>query len=218
MPGVVAVALAVACVCVAFSASLGRTFILEQDDVNHDGATSAVYSRAGSKGARGRLSASSSVSDFFAAAMHGDFTHDSKNVKLATDGLFHGKESVGVAQLKASEGVAKLKTRGRGSKRAAGLAQAGASLGRQQQLAEAKLTVKAAHVALARQTHSERAAVVGGSRSVHHMEMRRRPISRNYEKGWKYPTEDTFVARYTGGMPSGVVPVDSFTTGPYVPI
>lgn len=206
--GVVAAALAVAVVCAAFSTTMGRTFILEQDDVNHDGATSVVYSK-GAKGARGRLSASSSVSDFFKAAMNGDFEHNDQNVQLATDGLLDGKESGGVAQLKA---------RGRGSKRAAGLAQAGGSLGRQQQLAEAKLTVKAAHASLARQAHSERAAAVGGSRSVHHMEMRRRPISRNYEKGWKYPTEDKFVARYTGGMPTGVVPVDSFTTGPYVPI
>jgi len=34
----------------------------------------------------------------------------------------------------------------------------------------------------------------------------------------KYPSEDKFVARYTGSVPSNDVPVDSFTFGSYVPI
>ena len=34
----------------------------------------------------------------------------------------------------------------------------------------------------------------------------------------KYPSEDKFVARYTGSVPSDDVPVDSFTFGSYVPI
>jgi len=38
------------------------------------------------------------------------------------------------------------------------------------------------------------------------------------ERHWRFPTEDKFVARYTGSVPRGDVLVDSFTSGPYVPM
>jgi len=208
-----AAVIAIALACVALSASLGHSIILVQDDVNHDQATEAVYSRTG-KGSRGRLSASSSVADFFKAAMDGDFDHKS-NVRLATAGLLNGHESQGVRLATTSSGASSSSSSSR--KRLAGRA-ADLKMGRQQELAENNLRLKAAHAALARQSHEERASAIGGSGIQSRVNLRRRPISRNYERRWKYPTEDKFVARYTGHMPADVVPVDSFTSGPYVPI
>lgn len=60
------------------------------------------------------------------------------------------------------------------------------------------------------------AAHPGGGLVLRHTRGRR--VQGVSERKWKFPTEDKFVARYTGGIPQGDVLVDSFTAGPYVPL
>lgn len=100
---------------------------------------------------------------------------------------------------------------------------------REQALAETKLRIKAAHAALAAEAHADRRAlhsplaaekaaglrVASNTKEAQMLAM----IKKKEQKlAQKYPSEDKFVARYTGSVPSNDVPVDSFTFGSYVPI
>jgi hypothetical protein len=164
-----------------------------EDDVTHDAQMAKMFGDSREEGARGRkgLRANSSIQDFFHAAMRGDF-EKGNNVKLATSGLF------GSEQRKEAQAAAPQK-------------------GEKQQLAEGKLRLKAAHLALAahareEHTRKELHAVRRHMLQRHHVESREAAIRA------LYPTEDKFVARFTGPIPSGDVVVDTFTGGPYVPI
>eukprot|EP00961_Rhodomonas_salina_P207614 2802294-Rhodomonas_salina.1 len=120
--------------------------------------------------------------------MRGDF-EDGKKVKLATSGLFDHQEQRKEAH------------------------EAAPSKASKQQLAEGKLRLKAAHQALAKVAHAE-------AKQGQMHPMMERPMQRHFVRSReaairaKYPTEDRFVARYTGAIPSGDVVVDTFTGGP----
>ena len=190
---------------------------LLQDDVNHDGALGAVFggrhAASAAPGARGRraarpLSKDASVADFFQAAMNGDFSRGG-TVKRATDGMFS-----------LSPGGAHKGNRGAHPRKLAARVR-----GRTQALAETKLHVKAAHAALAREAHADRRALQSERAAGLHMvdaskqeQMLAQIRKREQQLAQKYPSEDKFVARYTGSVPSTDVPVDSFTFGKFVPL
>ncbi len=164
------------------------------DDVSHDGAVHTIVSHEGNRQGNNQLNAHSSIEDFFSAAMRGDFQKRG-NVKLATDGLFEGK---------ATESAPKAAS--------------------YQSLASRRMTPKAVH-----RVHTQHAKVVKHDVKAHVLRAKKLPggiILHQTSKGlhgvsenhWKFPTEDKFVARYTGALPRGDVMVDSFTSGPYVPI
>jgi len=199
-----------------------REAVLLQDDVNHDGAMGAVFQGHGGRGARGvrgrqagrSLSKDASVSDFFRAALNGDFSQGG-TVQEATDGIFDNK--------RANPGMA------RAHRRRESRALKAPQYAREQVLAETKLRIKAAHEALAAQAHSDRRAlhnpeaaeraaglrVAANSKETQMLAL----IKKKEQKlAQKYPSEDKFVARYTGSVPGNDVPVDSFTFGSYVPI
>jgi len=202
-----------------------RGAVLLQDDVNHDGAMGAVFQGHGVRGVQGirgrqeskSLSKDASVSDFFKAALNGDFSQGG-TVKDATDGIFDNKH--------ASSGMARAHRR-RESHALKALPHA-----REQVLAETKLRIKAAHAALAAEAHADRRVL----HPVHNPEAAERAaglrvvangkeaqmlalIKKKEQKlAQKYPSEDKFVARFTGSLPGNDVPVDSFTFGSYVPI
>mmetsp|Transcript_25558 Transcript_25558/g.51970 ORF Transcript_25558/g.51970 Transcript_25558/m.51970 type:complete len:210 (+) Transcript_25558:100-729(+) len=167
-----------------------------EDDVTHDSEINQMFnapSKVRATAAQGQnLRSSSSIQDFFHAAMRGDFEHGNA-AQLATNGLFDNK---------VSKDASLVVSHPKGAK---------------QQLAEGKLQMKAAHLALAKQVHNERRAMPerveqGRGRHVSHFEKAQEAIRA------KFPTEDKFVARYTGPIPSGDVLVDRFSAGPYVPI
>ena len=194
-----------------------RGAALLQDDVNHDGALGAVFggrhAASAGPGARGRraarpLSKDASVADFFQAAMDGDFSRGG-TVKRATDGMFS-----------LSPGGAHKGDRGAHPRKLAARVR-----GRTQALAETKLHVKAAHAALAREAHADRRALQSERAAGLHMvdaskqqQMLAQIRKREQQLAQKYPSEDKFVARYTGSVPSTDVPVDSFTFGKFVPL
>lgn len=191
---------------------------LLQDDVNHDGAMGAVFTGHGERGVRGRnrgraLSKDATVSDFFKAALNGDFSKGGA-VKDATDGIFDNRRvHMGRARAHRRRGSSELKAPHKA---------------REQALAETKLRIKAAHAALAAEAHADRRAlheqqaekaaglrVAANSRENQMLAL----IKKKEQKlAQKYPSEDKFVARYTGSVPGSDVPVDSFTFGSYVPI
>lgn len=166
------------------------------DDVAHDSATAKTFGGSvAAKGGRG-LNAHSSIADFFHAAMRGDFQKKS-NVKLATDGLFQGKAHLNVGAI-SYQALAARRIRSKS-------------------VHTAHVGSKAVHKKLQERPHVVAKARVqqlpGG------VVMHSRPVvHRVSERGWRFPSEDKFVARYTGGVPSGDVVVDSFTAGPYVPL
>jgi hypothetical protein len=221
--------------------------VLLQDDVTHDGALGAVFSGGRvSRGARGRqhrggLSKDASMSDFFKAALDGDFSKGG-TVKAATSGIFDdSRTNLGTQRARSRRESRELKAPRRA---------------REQALAE--LRVKAAHAALAAEAHADRSTtcsdapwprpvdllcaisphpcvlcgrrvlqspvtaekaaglrVAANSKEAQMLAM----IKKKEQKlAQKYPSEDKFVARYTGSVPNDDVPVDSFTFGSYVPI
>jgi hypothetical protein len=118
---------------------------LLQDDVTHDGALGAVFSGGRvSRGARGRqhrggLSKDASMSDFFKAALDGDFSKGG-TVKAATSGIFdNSRTNPGTQRALSRRESRELKAPRRA---------------REQALAE--LRVKAAHAALAAEAHADR--------------------------------------------------------------
>ena len=189
-----------------------------QDDVNHDGALNQVFSGHGgeARGSRGRhqgrsLSKDASVSDFFKAALNGDFSKGG-TVKAATDGIF--EETHGMARAERRRDSRALKAPRKA---------------REQLLAETKLRIKAAHAALAAEAHADRrvlqnahlaqrAAGLHVAANNNENQMLAQLKKKEQKLAQKYPSEDKFVARYTGSVPSTDVPVDSLTFGAYVPI
>lgn len=202
-----------------------RSTALLQDDVNHDSALGAVFSGHGgreARGIRGRREARSSsldkdasVSDFFKAALNGEFSKGGA-VKDATAGIFDNHS--------ANQGMA------RAHRRRENHALKAPHQAREQALAETKLRIKAAHAALAAEAHADR-RVLNNNREAAQRAAGLRVVANSRENqmlslikkkeqklAQKYPSEDKFVARYTGSVPSSDVPVDSFTFGSYVPI
>jgi hypothetical protein len=221
---------------------------LLQDDVTHDGALGAVFSGGRvSRGARGRqhrggLSKDASMSDFFKAALDGDFSKGG-TVKAATSGIFdNSRTNPGTQRALSRRESRELKAPRRA---------------REQALAE--LRVKAAHAALAAEAHADRSHTCSDAPSgplpIHLLyaisphpcvlcgrRVLQNPVAAEKAAGLrvaanskeaqmlamikkkeqklaqKYPSEDKFVARYTGSVPNDDVPVDSFTFGSYVPI
>jgi hypothetical protein len=163
------------------------------DDVSHDGAVRSIISH-GTARKEHALNAHSSIEDFFSAAMRGDFEKKS-NVKLATDGLFEGKSSDSSPKAATYQSLALRRMKPKAVHR----------VHTQQQ---------AKHVA-PHKTHAFRAKKLPGGIILHQTSKGLHGVS---EDKWKFPTEDRFVARYTGALPKDDVVVDSFTSGPYVPI
>eukprot|EP00960_Hanusia_phi_P066108 766311-Hanusia_phi.AAC.3 len=135
------------------------------------------------------LRADSSLSDFFKAAMNGDFQRK-KTVDLATDGL------LGPRQLAA-----------RRHAREQSLAESSSS--------PAPVHVK--HPVMMRQSHiahqfARKHVEAAGSAQREQLRQIEKKISK------KYPSEDKFVATYRGSLPRGDVPVDAVSFGPYVPL
>jgi hypothetical protein len=216
---VAALAGAVVLVVVLAGSFSERGTMLLQDDVNHDSALGAVFTGHGERGTRGRhrgraLNKDATVSDFFKAALDGDFSKGGA-VKDATDGIFDNRRvKMGLARAQRRRGTSELKAPRKA---------------REQALAETKLRIKAAHAALAAEAHADRRAlqqqdqaekaaglrVVANSRESQMLALMKK---KEQKLAQKYPSEDKFVARYTGSVPSNDVPVDSFTFGSYVPI
>ena len=190
-----------------------QSLLLLQDDVNHDAALGTVFRRGGGHGVRGvrgrhqdrSLSKDASVADFFKAALDGDFSHGGA-VKDATDGIFSQSANTGMARAHGKSHVLKVTHKAR-----------------MQALAETKLHMKAAHEALAAEAHADRRALdnersAGLVPSSKEQQMLALIRKREQKLAQKYPSEDKFVARYTGAVPSDDVPVDSVTFGKYVPL
>jgi len=158
------------------------------------------------------LNKDATVSDFFKAALNGDFSKGGA-VKDATDGIFDNRRAhMGMAQAHRRRGSSALKAPHKA---------------REQVLAETKLRIKAAHAALAAEAHADRRALAtkaekaAGLRiAANSRENQMLALMKKKEQklAQKYPSEDKFVARYTGSLPNSDVPVDSFTFGSYVPI
>ncbi|EKX32760.1 hypothetical protein GUITHDRAFT_156248 [Guillardia theta CCMP2712] len=134
------------------------------------------------------LRADSSLSDFFKAAMNGDFQRK-RNVDLATDGL------LGPRQLAA-----------RRHAREQSLAERSTAM---------PVHVHAPHHVMMSQKHMAHSRdhidAAGATRREQLRQIQKR-IS------IKYPSEDKFVATYRGSLPRGDVPVDAVSFGPYVPL
>mmetsp|Transcript_9020 Transcript_9020/g.21039 ORF Transcript_9020/g.21039 Transcript_9020/m.21039 type:complete len:286 (-) Transcript_9020:104-961(-) len=203
------------------------------DDVSHDFAVSAITGRRHAA-RRGGLNAHSSIQDFFKAAMRGDFEKGGQRaIAHATDGLITGQshklrdDDASYQQLAAHRVHAKAvhdtvhahkDTHAVPSRPGGGSRSARGSTGAPLHFhPAARHSAPAAHAKAAtkakQQQLSERlqggAVVRRGRGGVV------RGVS---ERHWRFPTEDKFVARYTGSVPRGDVLVDSFTSGPYVPM
>eukprot|EP00293_Proteomonas_sulcata_P016423 CAMPEP_0184311418 /NCGR_PEP_ID=MMETSP1049-20130417/41881_1 /TAXON_ID=77928 /ORGANISM="Proteomonas sulcata, Strain CCMP704" /LENGTH=204 /DNA_ID=CAMNT_0026626783 /DNA_START=71 /DNA_END=681 /DNA_ORIENTATION=+ len=196
-----ATAVAVLALCMLAASQLGSVSRVElrEDDVMHDSAMNSM-GFAHKHQARGRsLRADSSIQDFFKAAMNGDFQKGSA-VRKATSGLFSNQPHQ----------HEKLRTTSRA---------------RKQQLSDATLRIKAAHAALAQEARASRGRVHEAYEHQVAEGVARKAAARRYatdarmmkEAAKKYPTEDKFVARYTGGIPNGDVVVDSILPNPYMP-
>lgn len=140
---------AVVLVLVASGSFAQRAEVLLQDDVTHDGAIGDLFNGHGRvpRGARGRqhgggaLSKDASVSDFFKAALNGDFSKGG-TVKDATSGIFdNSRTHPGTQRARRRRESRELKAPHRA---------------REQALAETKLRIKAAHAALAAEAHADR--------------------------------------------------------------
>ena len=183
------------------------------------------------------------MSDFFKAALNGDFSKGG-TVKDATSGIFdNSRTHPGTQRARRRRESRELKAPHRA---------------REQALAETKLRIKAAHAALAAEAHADRSPPAQmrvhapppcspvaprltctfpcGRRALHsplaaekaaglrvasntkEAQMLAMIKKKEQKLAQKYPSEDKFVARYTGSVPSNDVPVDSFTFGSYVPI
>jgi hypothetical protein len=164
------------------------------DDVSHDAAVHTIVSHEGNRQGNKQLNAHSSIEDFFSAAMRGDFEKKG-NVKLATNGLFEGKATDSTPKAASYQSLASRRMKPKAVHRVH--------------------TQHAKAVVHDTKAHTLRAKKLPGGIILHQTSKGLHGVSENH---WKFPTEDKFVARYTGALPKGDVMVDSFTSGPYVPI
>jgi hypothetical protein len=162
------------------------------DDVNHDGALDGIFGQDPSTSHKARISKARKFRGSLSASSSiQDF------MKAAMDGSFDNGKNV------------KLATDGLFGK--SSLKPKSNHHARQQALAESNVFRKfqqSQKSRVRRQAHRPVPA-------WHHIAGRR---SDSGEAGWKFPTEDKFVAQYTGSTPKGDVIVDRLVPGPYVPL